>query len=152
MIKGVHHVAICTKDIDRLMAFYRDRFGFSVVYQRETPSVPNPGSDAIMALPNASFRMAMLKSSNVFLEMFEFASPVGKAGDPRRPVCDAGLTHICFSVTDIQAEYERLKACGMEFHCAPQQRAGIGQATYGRDPDGNVIELIETVPECAFAQ
>jgi catechol 2,3-dioxygenase-like lactoylglutathione lyase family enzyme len=147
----VHHVAICTKNIDRLMAFYRDQFGFSLVYQREKPGDPNPASDAIFGLQGVSFRMAMLKSSNVFLEMFEFASPQGKAGDPRRPVVDAGITHICFNVTGIRAEYERLKAAGMVFHCEPQVRPGIGQATYGRDPDGNVIELIETDPECPFA-
>lgn len=151
MIKGVHHVAICTKNIDRLMAFYRDGFGMKVIYQREAPTEPNPASDAIFGLKGASFRMAMLKAANVHIEMFEFATPPGKDGDPRRPVVDAGITHTCFSVTDIWAEYERLKAAGMAFHCPPQDRPGVGMATYGRDPDGNVIELIETVPECPFA-
>ncbi len=151
MIKGLHHVAICTKNLDRLIAFYRDNFGLKVVYQRETPTEPNPASDAIFGLKGVSFRMAMLKSSNVFIEMFQFATPPGKDGDPRRPVVDAGITHTCFTVTDIQAEYDRLKAAGMVFHCPPQVRPGIGKATYGRDPDGNVIELIETDPECPFA-
>lgn len=151
MIKGVHHVAMSTKNIDRLKAFYRDRFGFKVVYEREKAGEPNPSSDAIFGLQGASFRMAMLKGPNVFVEMFEFASPEGKPSDPRRPVCDAGITHLCFSVTDIHGEYSRLKDAGVTFHCTPQKRPGVGQATYGRDPDGNVFELIETDPECAFA-
>jgi hypothetical protein len=45
-------------------------------------------------------------------------------------------------VVDVDAEYERLKAAGMTFHCPPQGMSGI-RATYGRDPDGNVIELLE---------
>ncbi len=151
MITGVHHVAICTKNLDRLMAFYRDNFALKVVYQRETFGEPNPASDAIFGLKGVSFRMAMLKSSNVFIEMFQFATPPGKDNVPNRPVVDAGITHTCFTVTDIWAEYERLKAAGMTFHCPPQDRPGIGKATYGRDPDGNVIELIETDPACPFA-
>ena len=151
MIKGVHHVAICTRNLERLMAFYRDGFGL-VVYQREAPTEPNPASDAILGLKGASFRMAMLKSSNMFIEMFEFAAPPGKDNVPNRPVVDAGITHTCFTVTDIQTEYERLQSIGMVFHCPPQIRPGIGKATYGRDPDGNVIELIETEPGCPFAQ
>jgi catechol 2,3-dioxygenase-like lactoylglutathione lyase family enzyme len=59
-----------------------------------------------------------------------------------RPVCDHGITHICLDVVDIDTEYERLRAAGMTFHCPPQ---GVGalRATYGRDPDGNVVELLE---------
>jgi catechol 2,3-dioxygenase-like lactoylglutathione lyase family enzyme len=151
MIKGVHHVAMSTRNIDRLKAFYRDRFGFEVVYEREKAGEPNSSSDAIFGLKNASFRMVMLKGPNIFVEMFEFASPEGRPSDPQRPVCDAGITHLCLSVTDIHGEYSRLKDAGVSFHCPPQKRPGIGQATYGRDPDGNVFELIETDPGCAFA-
>ena len=58
-------------------------------------------------------------------------------------MCDHGITHLCLQVEDIDGEYERLKAAGMTFHCAPQ-KAGKGlRATYGRDPDGNVVELLE---------
>ena len=46
------------------------------------------------------------------------------------------------NVTDIAAEYARLKAAGMVFHCPPQTRSGL-RVTYGRDPDGNVVELLE---------
>ena len=44
------------------------------------------------------------------------------------------------------AEYERLVAAGMTFHCAPPQLgAGMIRATYGRDPDGNIVELQEII-------
>jgi hypothetical protein len=31
----------------------------------------------------------------------------------------------------------------MEFNCPPQDLSGGVRATYGRDPDGNVVELQE---------
>ena len=31
----------------------------------------------------------------------------------------------------------------MIFHCPPQEVEGGIRATYGRDPDGNVVELLE---------
>jgi extradiol dioxygenase family protein len=45
-------------------------------------------------------------------------------------------------VLDIDFEYERLKRAGMEFHCPPQFEGEV-RTTYGRDPDGNVIEIQE---------
>ena len=47
---------------------------------------------------------------------------------------------------DIQAEYERLSAAGMRFHCPPLDMGAV-KATYGRDPDGNVVELQEILTE-----
>ena len=31
MIRGLHHVAIATNDVERMVAFYRDLFGLEVV-------------------------------------------------------------------------------------------------------------------------
>ena len=59
-------------------------------------------------------------------------------------MCDHGITHLCLDVSDIDAEYARLKGAGMRFHCPPQD-LGAARATYGRDPDGNVVELQEVM-------
>ena len=46
---------------------------------------------------------------------------------------------------DIDEEHKRLSEAGMRFHCPPID-AGKGlRATYGRDPDGNVVELLEVL-------
>jgi catechol 2,3-dioxygenase-like lactoylglutathione lyase family enzyme len=58
-------------------------------------------------------------------------------------VCDPGITHLCFDVTDLDQEYERLSEAGMTFHCPPQDAFAGVRTTYGRDPDGNVVELQE---------
>jgi catechol 2,3-dioxygenase-like lactoylglutathione lyase family enzyme len=61
-------------------------------------------------------------------------------------VCDHGITHIALDVRNIGAEYERLSAAGMRFHCPPLDM-GTVKATYGRDPDGNVVELQEILDD-----
>ena len=72
------------------------------------------------------------------------AQPEGERFERR--MCDPGLIHICLYVDDAWAEYERLSALGMEFHCEPGG-AGTMLATYGRDCDGNVVELLEVIAQ-----
>jgi len=150
MIKGIHHASITTGDIGRLTRFYCDLLGFEVALEYAW-GAGNAAADAIYGLRDTAVKMVMLRTGNACLELFEFENPAGKTGDPRRPVNDQGYTHICMSVTDIDAEYERLKAAGMPFNCPPQRLPGLCAATYGRDPDGNIVELMEADPDGAFA-
>ena len=151
MIRGVHHVAVSTPDLDRLVAFYRDVMGAEVVYEggwgRGSAII-----DEIVGLKDSSCRQAMLKLGNAYLEFFQYESPTPAPGDPERPVCNHGYTHFCIDVTDIDAEYERLTAAGVRFNCPPPTfEGGPIRATYGRDPDGNVIEIQQILdPEHDF--
>ena len=145
MIRGVHHVAVATGDLDRLVGFYRDLFGFEVASQGGWDA-GSPVVDSIVGLPGSAARTAVLRAGNLYIEVFEYSSPQGRPGDPDRPVSDHGYTHFCIDVTDIDAEYARLAAAGMRFHGPPAPAADMGgqiRAIYGRDPDGNVIELQE---------
>jgi catechol 2,3-dioxygenase-like lactoylglutathione lyase family enzyme len=128
-----------------LIAFYCDHLGFQLVSQSEWQT----GSsviDGIVGLRNSAAKTAVLLAGNLYVEVFEYHSPVGRPGDPDRPVSDHGYTHFCLDVTDIDAEYRRLAAAGMRFHGPPPTAADMGgklRSAYGRDPDGNVIELQE---------
>lgn len=150
MIRGIHHTAISTSDLPRALAFYRDVLGFETVFEGGWP-VGSEMADSITGLSGSSAQLAMLRASNSFIELFQYASPAASSGDPNRPVCDHGITHICLDVTDVDAEYQRLTAAGMRFHCPPQD-LGFARTTYGRDPDGNVVEIQEIVdPASAMA-
>ena len=150
MIHGINHVAISTGDIERSVAFYRDLLGLEEVF-RMNWEAGDKVFDNITGLKDSSARIAMLKAGNACVELFEYQTPTPKPSEPRRPVCDHGITHLCLQVTAIEEEYARLKAAGMEFHCPPQQVGADIQVTYGRDPDGNVIELLEVPADSAFS-
>lgn len=140
MINGLHHVAIATNDLDQMLQFYRDQLGFEVVldYSWEPG---NEVADRITSLQRTAAKQIMLRTGNTYLEIFQYLSPEPSVGDPSRRVCDPGITHLCLDVTDLEAEYARLVAAGMKFHCPPQHVGAGVRTTYGRDPDGNVIEL-----------
>lgn len=143
MIRGIHHVAISTGDAERMLRFYRDLLGFEVLSDTTWPR-GTPVLDELVGLTDSSARSIMMRKGNACFELFQYHSPTPHPGDPRRPVCDHGITHFCIDVTDLSAEYERLRAAGMVFHCPPIDFGPV-RNTYGRDPDGNVIELQEVV-------
>jgi len=143
MIHGIHHTAISTPDLDRSLAFYRDLLGAEVMTDFEWPKGAEI-ADRIVGLKDSSARAVMLKLGNAMIEIFQYQSPAPHPGDPDRPVCDHGITHLCLDVTDIDSEYDRLVAAGIRFHSPPQDLGAIRSA-YGRDPDGNVVELQEVL-------
>ena len=144
MIKGIHHTAISTGDMERSLRFYKDLLGFEEVFALNW-EVGSKSLDTLVGLKDSSSRVVMLKAGNACIELFQYTSPEPKPGDPNRPVCDHGITHLCVQVSDIDGEYERLKAAGMVFHCPPMKASKKLRATYGRDPDGNVVELLEVL-------
>ncbi len=141
MIKGFHHAAISTPDLERCIRFYTEVIGGAVAWEFGWDK-GTPEADAFTGLQGSACRAAMLKVGDSFLEVFEFSAPQQQGNDGLRPVNKHGITHVCLEVTDIHGEYERLKGAGMVFNTAPMAQEG-STLVYGRDPDGNVVELIE---------
>ena len=149
MIRGVHHVAVATDDLDRLSSWYIDVLGFEQVMQ--TSWHDRPLVDRMIGLERSAARQVMLRAGNAHIEMFEYSAPVATEanGDDLRQPYHRGYTHFCLDVVDIDAEFERLSAAGMQFHSSPPTSDEMGngrlRAIYGRDPDGNIIELQEVL-------
>ena len=77
------------------------------------------------------------------MELFELKNPEPAPLAEDRPVHDRGYTHFSLDVKDVDAEYERLSKAGVTFHCEPTNLGPKCRTTYGRDPEGNVIEFQE---------
>jgi len=142
-VNGLHHAAISTPDIERLMNWYRENFGFEEVARTEWPK-GSKEIDDVVGLKDSSAKQGFLKCGNIMIEFFEYSSPPSQPMEENRPVNNHGHTHVCVDVTDIEGEYDRLLKNGVKFH-APPQNFGQVKATYGRDCDGNVFELQEII-------
>ena len=82
----------------------------------------------------------MLRKGNSFIELFQFVDAL--PAESERPVNRIGITHIALASDDAEADYARLKEAGVVFNAELFGRAPTRFA-YGRDPFGNVIELLE---------
>lgn len=145
MIKGMHHVGISVRNLERSIVFYTELMGMEIA----APTFPlnAPDLEQIMALPALQGRMCVVRKGSLLIELFEFAHPKPLMKDADYPVSDLGISHFGIEVEDLEATYQRLFAAGVRFH-SPVMRFPRGvKATYGRDPDGNVFELLEISTE-----
>ena len=142
MLRGLQHTVISTPDLERALHFYRDLLGLKVV----TKGGWDAGwesADTIADVEGTAARWVMLSAGNSNLEIVQYESPPPAPQEPDRPVHHHGISRIGFEVTGIHAMYRDLVDAGVRFHSAPQDQGNFGLAVYARDPDGNVIELLE---------
>jgi catechol 2,3-dioxygenase-like lactoylglutathione lyase family enzyme len=147
---GVSHLAFGVSDMDRSLAFYRDRLGMEVVSDREQRTAPS----ALYADPDAatSRRVAQLRWADEpdapFLVLSSF--PTASGGALR--LDQIGIHHVALWVRDLAGRAEELRAAGVRFVMAPTEVDARG---YGgrkgdkvltclfEDPDGIIVQLDE---------
>ncbi len=135
-----HHVAMAVKDMERVVAFYRDFLNFEVDWEK--PRYAGDGLAQVVGLEGAEARVVMLKGHGTRMELFQYLNPRGRRMGGRRQ-CDFGLSHMALQVKGIHEIYARLRAAGVVFNCPPQNlRPGVW-ATYLHDPEGNTVELVQ---------
>ena len=142
MIVGIHHTALSTRDADRLVAFYRDLFGFHVEFDFPWDET-NEAFEKSHAVGKTAGRVVMIANGASRLEIFEYAKPAPRTDIPGRANADLGIAHFSIEVREIAKEYARLSKAGMKFQSELVVQTPTIQMAYGRDPDGNIIELID---------
>ena len=125
--------------IEKGLDFYVRVIGFEVVSQVALPGGIAPLSNAF-GLQDAGCEVRMLRKGNSFIELFEFDDSIASEGN--RPLNRTGITHIALASDDVEADYARLESEGVVFN-APLFGRAPTRFAYGRDPFGNVIELLE---------
>ncbi len=117
LIKGVEHVAIATKDPQRLARWYVEHLNFAPLL--------DAGATVYIKAPNSV--------------ILEFVAAENTAPSPG--IRDAGIRHIAFSVDDLEAAHAQLKSRGIEFE--PQAIVLPGMRLhFFRDLEGNYLHLV----------
>ena len=145
MIKSFFHSGLVVKDMDKMVAFYRDSMGLTVL--REATSKAPPEGDHT-GIPGAERKLVFLGYSEGGhqIELVTYIDPPSPEGHLDKH--QLGASHICFYVSDMQAVYEKLSAEGIHFVTPPITRDNAdgshGGICYFQDPEGNYLELIES--------
>jgi len=147
MILGLHHAAIAVPSIEQAVAFYCDVLGFEVVMEADIPGGIDVMAQAL-GISDSEFKVRMIKKGNSCIEMFEFGQ--SEAGEDARPANKLGITHFALVSDDVENDYNNLVDHGVTFN-APLFGAAPSRFAYGRDPFGNIFELLENNPDAADA-
>jgi glyoxylase I family protein len=120
MVKGIEHTAIASPDPERLAQWYVDHLQFTINYRS-----------------NNSKTRFVKASDGSMIEIIESKGPAPAASGMRDP----GLRHLALTVTDFEAEYQRLKALDVSFLTEPQTSGG-NTTVFFTDCDGNILHLL----------
>lgn len=133
-----HHYGVTVSDIDAAEAFYGERLGLPVA---DRLSFDDAAFARFVDVPGADVDIVFFDAGGFQIEVLEYAGSSENANDGASND-DVGVAHVCLEVDDLDAEYDRL-ADDVEFLSPPQTLESGAQVVYARDPDGNVVELLE---------
>lgn len=140
-VQRLTHIGIGVTDMARAVAFYRDALGF--VWEHELRMEGEP-TDTLLRLRGSKLHAVYLTRDGVRIELLHFASP------PRPPyrervLTEPGLTHLSLRVADMDAAMALVRRHGgmvLEDTVLRFPEAAT-VACFVRDPDGQLIELIQ---------
>ncbi|QIB74400.1 VOC family protein [Halogeometricum borinquense] len=133
-----HHVGITVSDLENAVEFYQETLDLTLL-DRFTVSGEN--FSTAVGVEGATGQFAHLEADGVRVELIEYEPEGESRGEARinRP----GTAHLGLTVEDIDSFYESLPN-SVESVSRPQTTDTGSRILFVRDPEGNLIELLET--------
>jgi lactoylglutathione lyase len=108
---AVNHLGQCVTDLERSKRFYTGLLGFTLRNELRLPDAP---SDRLLRIePPVNMAACYLERDGLVLELLWFDRPGNPAYRPR-VMNEPGLTHLSFSVDDVDATLARVADLGGE--------------------------------------
>lgn len=142
MIKNIRHTGIVVVDLEASLCFYRDLLGFQIAKKMEESG---DYIDNVLSLFHTRVTtVKMISPSGQMIELLKYHSH--PAAQRRREIFEIGVSHIAFSVDDLDTEYRRLEKEGIQFNSPPQLSPdGYAKVAFCKAPEGTLIELVEVL-------
>ena len=140
-ISGLCHVGITVSDIERSIEFYEKNFGFKTLGRSGFNQAFFDAAPGLYGLKDTTCPLAILAApGGVQIELFQFIPQLEKEHVPWNRV---GITHFALATDSVLDMCPQLRENGVTFCMEPLQRPDGGYWVFLRDPDGNMIELME---------
>ncbi len=117
------HIAIYTRDLARLEAFYTQVLGFPVVRRWDAAGI------------------VFVDSGGLWIELTRQDAP-DDGTQPRALDQGVGINHVAMQVDAVDRSFRELVDKGVRVLAAPADYENV-RVAFLADPDGNVLELIE---------
>ena len=132
-----NHVGLCVTDVERSRTFYEQALGFTFWWELE--QLPEEESAKLLGLETPlELHAVYLIRDGFVLELLHYHSDRMQPARVRS-MAEPGLTHISVTVGDMSAAFERVE----QFGGRVLHETNTGPAVMIRDPDGQLIELLE---------
>lgn len=138
----LRHIGMTVSDLDKILPFYRDVLGFKI---KRAALEKGQFIDKLSSLKKVKVKTVKLADANGnLIELLCYQSHPCKA--KKIMICEAGYTHIALTVSNLDREYKRLLKKGIKFNWQPQVSPDAkAKVVFCRDPEGNLIELVEEI-------
>ena len=140
-VTGFVHVGLVVEDLDEAVRFF-EVLGLDC----GRPGVHGGGwIDRIVGLDDVTVETVMVRGPDgrdVF-EVVRFRSPAAGAQEPAPAANRPGLRHVAFTVGDVRAVVERVRAAGWDTVGEIVDYEGMFLLCYVRGPEGLIVELAE---------
>ncbi len=144
-VTGFVHVGLVVEDLDEMV-----RFLTLLGFECGAPGVyGGDWIDRIIGLDETELELVMVRlpdGSDVF-EVVRFRSPFAAAQETAPAANRPGLRHISFSVEDMHAVVDRIRAAGWEPIREVVNYEDMYLLTYIRGPEGLIVELAQSIRE-----
>ena len=142
-MNSVRHAGIVVSNLDNSLFFYTRLLGMKVARRMDESG---DYIDAVTGLKAVNLTTVKLAADDgSLIELLFFHSHHGKVLQERN-LFDKGISHIAFTVKDVEVQYDKLREEGVEFISLPQTSPdGYAKVAFCKDPDGNFVELVEVL-------
>jgi catechol 2,3-dioxygenase-like lactoylglutathione lyase family enzyme len=146
MITGVMHTGLVVKDMDPMIHFYSENFGFQKVLDTQ---VGGKEADDIVNFQIESERIVVMELAGKQIEMLAYR-PVGREYPEDYRSNDLFGVHLSLETDNMEEDYQRLKEKGVRIISKGPQTipdthpifAGT-KVLYIQDPEGHPLELMQ---------
>ena len=148
-LTGLVHVNINVSSFERSRAFY-ETLGFRLIWM--VPSTNSTEVAAAVGMPPYRVKGGLMTLEGaehpIVIDLLEWEHPRDEA-PPYEHLYHRGLARIALATADMDADLKTLTAMGVELVGPPARVVVDGVAAGGRfvcfkDPDGTILELVET--------
>lgn len=143
---SLRHAGLVVRDMPGMYAFYKQVFDMQVVSEAMESG---PFLDTILDTSGIQVHTVKLRAQagETLLELLHFTMPTILPQDSQYACYRQGFTHLALTVDDIHASCSAICMAGGLCLSEPQKALdGCVIVVFCRDPEGNLLEIVQTVP------